>query len=138
MVSVWQGHSQFCRFSLAFAPGKAVITGAHETQSAGATITVTLGGLTSIQVTTVDGLSSVTYGSTEQFMATGTANGQQIDITDSVTWSTNPRSVSNVSIASNTGLMTTTSGPLTTDQFVVVALDPTSGISGQMNFAAHP
>jgi Bacterial Ig-like domain (group 2) len=120
------------------APGKAIITGAHGTTSGSATITVTLGGLTSIQVTTIDGLSSITYGTTEQFVATGSANGQQIDITDSVTWSTNPRSIANVSIASNTGLMTTTSGPVTTDQFIVVALDPATGLAGQMNFAVHP
>lgn len=119
------------------APGKAVITGAHGTASGSATVTVTLGGLTSIQVTSIDGLSSIIYGSTEQFVATASANGQQIDITDSVTWSTNPRSIPNVSI-SNTGLLTTTSGPLTTDQFVVVALDPATGIAGQMNFAVHP
>ena len=66
------------------------------------------------------------------------ANGQQIDITDSVTWSTNPGSIPNVSIAPSTGLLTTTSGPTTTDQFVVVALDPTNGVSGQMNFVVRP
>jgi hypothetical protein len=119
-------------------PGKALISGAHQTVSASATVTVTLGGITSIQVTTIDGLSGITYGSSEQFVATASANGQQIDITDSVTWSTNPGSIPNVSIAPSTGLLTTTTGPTTTDQFVVVALDPTSGISGQMNFVVRP
>lgn len=121
----------------AIAPGKAVITGWHKSVNASATVTVTLGGITSIQVTTVDGLSGITWGGTEQFVATATANGTQIDITDSVTWSTNPRSIANVSI-SPTGLLTTQSGSTATNQFVVVALDPTSGIAGQMNFVVHP
>src|SRR5215813_7255060 len=110
------------------APGQATITGAHGTVNGSATVTVTLGGITSIQVTTADGLSSIRYGSSEQFVATATANGQQFDVTNSVTWSTNPRSISDVSIDSSTGLLTTTSGPLTTAQFTVVALDPTTGI----------
>ena len=122
----------------AIAPGQAIITGARETVSASATVTVTLGGITSIQVSTADGLSSIRYGNTEQFVATANANGQQIDVTNSVTWSTNPRSIPNVSIAPNSGLLTTTSGPTTSDQFVVVALDPTTGVFGQMNFMVHP
>jgi len=66
------------------------------------------------------------------------ANGQQIDITNSVTWSTNPQSIPNVSMAPDSGLLTTTSGPTTADQFVVVALDSVSGVSGQMNFVVKP
>jgi hypothetical protein len=122
----------------AIAPGQAIISGSRETVTASATVTVTLGGITSIQVSTIDGLSSIRYGSTEQFVATANAGGQQIDVTNSVTWSTNPRSVPNVSIAPNSGLLTTTSGPTTSDQFLVVALDPTTGILGQMNFTVHP
>jgi uncharacterized protein YjdB len=118
--------------------GKAVITGASGTVTASATVTVALGGLTSIQVTTADGLTRINYGSSEQFVATGTANGEQIDITNSVNWSTNPRSIEGVSIASNTGLLTTTSGSTTAVQFVVVALDPTTGISSQINFTVLP
>jgi hypothetical protein len=120
------------------APGQATITGAHETVNGSATITVTLGGITSIQVTSADGLSSITFGSSEQFVATATANGQQFDISNSVTWSTNPRSISDISIDASSGLLTTTSGPQTITQFTVVALDPTSGIAGQMNFSVHP
>lgn len=119
-------------------PGQAVITGASGTVTGSATVTVSLGGLTSIRVTTADGLSSIPYGSAEQFVATGTANGQQIDITDSVNWSTVPSSISNVSISSTTGLLITTSGPTDTVQFVVLALDASTGIAGQMNFTVHP
>jgi hypothetical protein len=61
--------------------GKPWITGAHKTVSASATLTVTLGGITSIQVTTIDGLRSITWGSSEQFVATESSNGQQIDVT---------------------------------------------------------
>src|SRR4051812_433053 len=59
------------------APGTAVITGSQKTTSGSANITVTLGGITSIQVSTTDVLSSVAYGSSEQFVATATANGDR-------------------------------------------------------------
>lgn len=118
-------------------PGKALISGSSETVTASATVTITIGGLSAITVTSKDGLTNIPYGSAEQFVATGTANGVQIDITNSVTWSTNPTSVPNVTI-SNGGLLITTSGPTTAAQFAVVALDPTTGITGQMNFTVHP
>lgn len=122
----------------ALSPGQVLITGASGTVTASATVTVTIGGLTSIKVTTADGLSSIAYGSTEQFVATGTANGQPLVITDSVHWSTNPQNLNDVSIAPDSGLLTTTSGGNTTVQFSVVAIDPTTGISGQTNFTVHP
>lgn len=122
----------------ALAPGQVVITGASETVTGSATVTVTIGGLTSIKVTTADGLSSIAYGSMEQFVATGTANGQPVVITDSVHWSTNPQNINDVSIAPDTGQLTTTSGGNSIVQFSVVAIDPTTGISGQTNFTVHP
>ena len=106
--------------------------------TASAMVTVAIGGLTSIQVTTADGLTSIAFGSTEQFVATGTANGVQIDITNSVTWSTSPTIISHVSIAPNTGLLTTSSGPTDVVQFDVVATDPPSGLSNRMGFTVHP
>jgi hypothetical protein len=118
-------------------PGQATITGASGTVVGSATITVTIGGLTSIQVTSQDGLSNITYGSSEQFVATGTASGQQINITDSVTWSTNP-SPPSVSIDSRSGLLTTTAGPATAVQLEVIATDPTTGISDSINFTVSP
>jgi hypothetical protein len=81
------------------APGQRIITRSRETMTASATVTVTLGGITSIQVSSFDGLSSIRYGSTEQFVATANASGQQIDVTNSVTWSANPRSIPNLSLA---------------------------------------
>ena len=119
-------------------PGQSVITAASETVSGSATMTVIVGGLTSIQVTSQDGFTNITYGSSEQFVATGTANGEHIDITDSVTWSTNPRSIPNVSIDSSRGLLTTTSGGTAIVQFEVIATDPTTGISDGINFTVRP
>jgi hypothetical protein len=119
-------------------PGQVTITGSKETASGTATITVTIGGLTSIRVTSQDGVTSIAYGGTEQFVATGTANGKTIDITNSVTWSTSPSSIQSVSIASTTGMLITLSGPTTAAPFLVVATDPTTGISGQMTFIVHP
>jgi hypothetical protein len=99
---------------------------------------VSLGGLTSIQVTSGDSFTSIAWGSIEQFVATGTANGQQFDITDSVTWTTNPSNIQDVSIDSNTGLLTTTSGRSDIVQFEVIATDPPTGISDRMTFTVHP
>lgn len=118
-------------------PGQATITGASGTVSGSATITVTLGGLTSIKVTSSDGTTSNTFGNSEQFVATGTANGKQYDITDSVTWSTNPTSITDVSIDS-TGDLTSSTGPTTSVTFQVVATDPTTGISGSMTYTLNP
>lgn len=118
-------------------PGQSVITAAVETVTGSATVTVTIAGLTSIQVTSQDGFSSISYGSSEQFVATGTANGQKVNVTNSVTWSTNPQTIPNVSIDSKTGLLTTTSGLTNLVQFQVIATDPTTGIAGTMNFAVH-
>jgi hypothetical protein len=118
-------------------PGQSVITCASETVTGSATVTVIVGNLTSIQVTSQDGFTSITYGSSEQFVATGTANGRPVVITTSVTWSTNPSVIPNVSIDSKTGLLTSTSGLTTIVQFQVIASDPTTGISGTMNFAVH-
>jgi len=119
------------------APGQATISGASGTVNGSATITVTLGGLTAIKVTSSDGTTSNTFGNSEQFVATGTANGQQYDITDSVNWTTNPTTITDVSIDS-TGLLSSTSGPTSPVQFQVVATDPTTGISGYMVYTLDP
>lgn len=118
-------------------PGQSMITAAFETVTGSATMTVIVGNLASIQVTSQDGFDSIVYGSSEQFVATGTANGQKLDLTNSVTWSTNPAVIPNVSIDSKSGLLTTTSGLTTLVQFDVVATDPTTGISGSMTFTVH-
>ena len=68
---------------------------------------VTLGSLTSIKVTSQDGLSSITYGSSEQFVAMEPRTDSRSISPDSVTWSTNP-SPPSVSIDPKSGLLTTT------------------------------
>jgi hypothetical protein len=118
--------------------GQSIISGASGTVSGSVTVTVSLGGLTSIQVTTADGFTNIAWGSSEQFVATGTANGQQFDITHSVTWTTNPSNIQAVSIDSNTGILTTTSGRTDIVQFDVIATDPPTGISDHMTFTLHP
>jgi hypothetical protein len=119
------------------APGQTVVSAASETVTGSATVTVIIGSLTSLQVTSQDGFNSIVYGSSEQFVATGTANGQQFDLTNSVTWSTNPQAIPNVSIDPKSGLLTTTSGLTPLVQFDVIATDPTSGILGSMKFTVH-
>jgi len=119
-------------------PGQSTITGASGTVVGSTTITVALGGLSSIQVTSEDGFFNITYGSSEQFVATGTANGVQIDVTDSVTWSTNPSRIPNVSIDSTSGLLTTTSGGTQPVQFDVIATDLPTGISDHLTFIVRP
>jgi hypothetical protein len=119
-------------------PGQTTITGASGTATGTATLTVTIGGLTAIQVSNQDNVTSITYGTSEQFVAMGTANGRQFDITSSVTWSTLPASIPNVNIASSTGLLTTTSGPTSPVEFRVVATDPTTNISNSMAFSVRP
>jgi hypothetical protein len=119
-------------------PGQATISGAKDTATGTATITVTIGGLLSIRVTSQDNVTSIAYGESEQFIATGFANGEQVDITNSVTWTTSPSSIQNISIASTTGSLLSLSGPTTPTQFQVVATDPTTGIAGQMTFTVHP
>jgi trimeric autotransporter adhesin len=121
----------------AVGPGTSSITGSSGTFSGSATITVTLSGITKITVTSPD--STILYGSSEPFTATATAPGGMFTVTDSVTWTTNPSSIPNVSIDSTTGVLTTTTATgATAVTFQVVATDPTTGIFGVENFTVHP
>jgi hypothetical protein len=118
------------------AQGSSIITAASGTQTGTATITVTIGGITAIKVTTSDGKTSIPFGSSEQFIATATADGKQVDVTNSVTWTTNPTTITGVSIDPTSGFLTTTSGAGGTAQtFQVIATDPTSNIKGVLNFS---
>jgi trimeric autotransporter adhesin len=119
--------------------GQATITGSSGTVSGTGTITVTIANLTSIKVQTQPtvGVTSVTQGDSQQFQALGTSNGQQVDITDSVTWSLNPTPTG--CSMSSTGLLTTTSGSVTSaTQFQIIAQDPSTGITGTLNFTLNP
>jgi trimeric autotransporter adhesin len=114
-------------------PGTATITGASGSVGGTATITVTIANLTSIKVTPTN--QSITAGNTETFVATGTANGQQVVITDSVTWSFSPSTATGVSIDTS-GNLTTTSGDVV-GTITVTATDPTTGIAGSTNLTIN-
>lgn len=114
-------------------PGTSVITGAAGTVSGTATVTVTLSNITAIKVTPTN--SSVVSGSPVSFVATATANGQQVDVTNEVTWTVNVGSVTGVSIDSTTGVLSTTSGD--TGTVTVTATDPTSGVFGSTNLTIN-
>jgi trimeric autotransporter adhesin len=116
-------------------PGTSTITGSSGTFSGSATITVAVSGITKITVTSP--LTNITYGATNQFDAMATTGSGTFDVTDSVTWTTNPTSISNVSIDPNTGLLSTTSGGTGTTTFQVIATDPTTGIFGSIGFTVH-
>jgi hypothetical protein len=118
--------------------GQSTITGASGTQTGTANITVTIGGLTSIKVTSADNKTTIKFGDSEQFIATGTANGKQVVITDSVTWTTNPPSLTDISLDSTGALTTTSNGQTAAVQFQVVATDPSTGINGTLNFTVSP
>ncbi|MCU1298247.1 MAG: hypothetical protein JWO91_2525 [Acidobacteriaceae bacterium] len=114
-------------------PGTSTITGASGTQTGTATITVTIANLTAITVTPTN--PTIVSGNPQQFVATGTANGQSVPITNSVTWSFSPSSATGVSISSS-GLLTTTSGNAV-GTITVTATDPTTGVAGSTNLTIH-
>ncbi|HZR57951.1 MAG TPA: Ig-like domain-containing protein [Terriglobales bacterium] len=111
-------------------PGTSTITGASGSVSGTATITVTIANLTAIKVTPTNPL--IKDGNSQAFIATGTANGQPVPITDSVTWSFSPSNTPGVSIDTS-GNLTTDSSTTPTGTITVTATDPTTGISGSTN-----
>jgi hypothetical protein len=116
-------------------PGTSSITGSSGTFSGSATITVAVSGITKITVTSPD--NSIKFGVSENFTATATTASGTFDVTDSVTWTTNPSSIPNVSIDPTNGVLTTTTGGTTTT-FQVIATDPTTGIFGSKSFTVTP
>jgi len=117
-------------------PGTSSITGSSGTFSGSATITVAVSGITKITVTSP--LTNIRYGATNQFDAMATTGSGTFDVTNSVTWSTNPTSITNVSIDPTTGFLSTTSGPTASTTFQVIATDPTTGIFGSISFTVTP
>jgi len=116
-------------------PGTSTITGSSGTFSGSATITVSLSGITKITVTSTD--TNIVYGASENFTATATTGSGTFPVTDSVTWSTNPSSIPNVSIDPTNGVLTTTTAPVGSTTFQVIATDPTTGIFGVESFTVH-
>jgi trimeric autotransporter adhesin len=82
--------------------GSASIKATSATISGSTTVCVTVGNLSSITITPTD--ATITSSETQQYTATGTLdNGSQVDITDSVTWSSSNK---NVATISSSGLAT--------------------------------
>jgi trimeric autotransporter adhesin len=115
-------------------PGTSSIAGSSGTFSGNATITVAVSGITKITVTSQ--FPNITFGQTNQFTAMATTGSGTFNVTDSVTWTTSPSSIPNVSIDPTTGLLSTTSGGTPTT-FQVFATDPTTTISGFISFTVQ-
>jgi uncharacterized protein YjdB len=101
--------------------GTATVKATSATISGSTTVSVTVGNLSSITITPTD--ATITSSETRQYTATGTLdNGSQVDITDSVTWSSSNKSVATISsggLATAQGTGTTyimaTSGSITSN-----------------------
>jgi len=107
--------------------GQATISAAASAVNGSTTITVTLAGLTRIQITPQS--ASIPAGGQQQYTATGTANGQQVNLNGAgeLNWNIDNTDGNLISI-DNTGLLTADSS-ITSQQIVhVTATDPTTGI----------
>jgi hypothetical protein len=108
--------------------GQSTISAAASAVNGSTTVTVTLAGLTSILITPQN--TAITAGSDEQYTATGTANGQQVNLNGAgeLNWSID-NTDNNLIAVDNTGDVTTDSS-ITSQQIVhVTAQDPTTGIN---------
>ena len=102
-------------------PGSASATATSATISGSTTVTVTIANLSSITITPTN--ASTNAGDTVQYQALGTLqDGSQVDITDSVTWSSSNKSVATITsaglataVASGTTYIVATSGNITSN-----------------------
>ena len=117
-------------------PGQTTITGSSGTVSGTNTVTVTLSGLTAITVTPAN--SAIVAGNGLTYVATGTANGQQVVITDEVTWNVSNNLNNTLTIDSSGDVTTETTSVTTTTTIQVTATDPTTLIVGKTNLTINP
>jgi trimeric autotransporter adhesin len=117
-------------------PGQTTITGSSGTVSGTNTVTVTLSGLTAITLAPTN--ASIVAGNGETYIATGTANGQQVVITDEVTWNVSNNLNNTVTIDSSGDVTTETTSVTTSTTIQVTATDPTTGIVGSTNLTINP
>jgi trimeric autotransporter adhesin len=76
--------------------GTASVKATSSTISDSTTVSVTVGNLSSITITPTN--ATITSSETQQYTATGTLdNGNQVEITNSVTWSSSNKSVATIS-----------------------------------------
>jgi hypothetical protein len=117
-------------------PGQTTITGSSGTVSGTNTVTVTLSGLTAITVTPAN--TAIIAGNGQTFIATGTASGQQVVITDTVNWNVSNNLNNTVTIDSSGNLTTQSSSVVTSTTIQVTATDPTTSIVGKTNLTINP
>jgi uncharacterized protein YjdB len=106
-------------------PGSASATATSATISGSTTVTVTVANLSSITISPTS--DSTNAGDTVQYKALGTLqDGTQVDITDSVTWSSSNKSVATISsaglataVASGTTYIVATSGSITSNTAIL-------------------
>jgi len=106
-------------------PGRATVTATSATISGSTSVTVTVANLVSIEITPTN--SSINSGETQQYKAVGTLDdGTQVDITDSVNWSSSNTSVATISstglataVARGTSYIVATSGSMTSNTAVL-------------------
>jgi uncharacterized protein YjdB len=113
-------------------PGSATITASDQAVNGSTTVTVTITGLTAIQVTPLN--TTVKGSGTVQYKATGTVNGKQEDLTDIVTWSTSD--TTGLVDISSTGLATITTDP--TQQTVVTITATEGSVQGTATLTCNP
>jgi trimeric autotransporter adhesin len=107
--------------------GQTTISAAASAVNGSTTVTVTLAGLTNIQIKPFN--TSITVGSQLQYVATGTANGKQVSLNGAgdLNWTLDNSDGGLINI-DNTGLLTADS-TIASQQIVhVTAQDPTTGI----------
>jgi len=113
-------------------PGDATITASAGAVNGTTTVTVTITGLTAIQVTPLS--DAVTGPNEVQYTATGTVNGKQEDLTDIVTWSTSD--TTGLVDISDTGLATINSS---VTQQTIVTITATEGtVQGNATLTINP
>ncbi len=113
-------------------PGDATITASAQAVNGTTTVTVTITGLTAIQIKPLTWSQNNT--DPIQYQATGTVNGKQEDLTDIVTWTTND-SQGLVEISS-TGLATITAQPTQQDVVTITATEGT--VQGTATLTLNP
>jgi uncharacterized protein YjdB len=102
-------------------PGSTSVTATSATISGSTTVTVTVANLSSITISPTS--ASTNAGDTMQYQALGTLqDGTQVDITDSVTWSSSNKSVATINsaglataVASGTTYIVAKSGSITSN-----------------------
>lgn len=107
--------------------GQSTIGGASGAVNGSTTVTVTLAGLSNIQIKPFT--TSITAGTQQPYTATGTANGKQVSLNGpgELNWNID-NTDSNLITIDNTGLVST-DATITGQQIVhVTASDPTTGI----------